>query len=279
HYVLTDPASGSVLGGGVFADVRPRRRPRGSEGLIDSLVQRLAGDGPAQELERHPFGISRKELLKVTGGSDADLDNLDAQHVGSSLFNPAVWARLRTSMLGQVETYHRAHPLRMGVPAQELCSRLHIPPGAFRPVLDELVSAGDLIEQAGLLRIPSYQVEVDAAATDALIEALSVPSPPLLSAALKGLGLQSDIAEAVIARGSLVRIGRDLVIGRPQLDAAVALVRSEIGRHGSISLSRLRDLTQGSRRSAQAILEQLDGVGETRRIGDQHVRGPASRVE
>jgi len=279
HYVLTDPASGAVLGGGVLADVRPRRQPRGSERLIDSLVRRLAGDGPTQELERHPFGISRKELLKATGASDSDLDNLDARQVGSNLFNPGVWARLRASIVGQVENYHRTHPLRVGVPTQELRSRLHVPPSVYGPVLDELVAAGDVIEQAGLLRIPSHQVEVDAASAEALLEALSGPSPPLLSAALEACGLQSDVAEALMAQGSLVRIGQDLAMGRPRLDEAIALVRSEIERHGSISLSRLRDLSQGTRRTAQAILEHLDGLGETRRIGDQHVRGPARKVE
>jgi selenocysteine-specific elongation factor len=52
-----------------------------------------------------------------------------------------------------------------------------------------------------------------------------------------------------------------------------AIMRAE----GSITLARLRDELQTSRRYAQAILEHLDGQRVTRRVGDERV--PGSRAD
>ena len=52
-------------------------------------------------------------------------------------------------------------------------------------------------------------------------------------------------------------------------ERVVAIMRAE----GTITLARLRDELQTSRRYAQALLEHLDAQRVTRRIGDERVPG------
>ena len=51
----------------------------------------------------------------------------------------------------------------------------------------------------------------------------------------------------------------------------VGRVRAHIEKAGSITLGQTRDLFETSRKYAQALLEHLDEVGMTKRVGDERV--------
>ena len=59
-----------------------------------------------------------------------------------------------------------------------------------------------------------------------------------------------------------------LALDSGELERARELVVAECERAGTITLARARDLLGTSRRTAQAILERLDGDRVTLRIGD-----------
>jgi selenocysteine-specific elongation factor len=67
----------------------------------------------------------------------------------------------------------------------------------------------------------------------------------------------------------LVRIGDGLALERDAYERAKALVVAECERAGTITLARFRDLLGESRRTAQLVLERLDGDGVTLREGDR----------
>jgi selenocysteine-specific elongation factor len=67
----------------------------------------------------------------------------------------------------------------------------------------------------------------------------------------------------------LVRIGDGLALERDAYERAKALVVAECEHDGTITLARFRDLLGESRRTAQLVLERLDGDGVTLREGDR----------
>jgi selenocysteine-specific elongation factor len=69
--------------------------------------------------------------------------------------------------------------------------------------------------------------------------------------------------------GRLVRVGDGFALERAAYDRARALVVAECERNRTITLARFRDLLGGSRRTAQLVLERLDGDGVTLRVGDE----------
>jgi selenocysteine-specific elongation factor len=66
-----------------------------------------------------------------------------------------------------------------------------------------------------------------------------------------------------------VRLPGGLVLEREELDRARTLIVAECEREGTITLARARDLLGTSRRTAQSILERLDGDKVTLRVGDE----------
>ena len=68
-----------------------------------------------------------------------------------------------------------------------------------------------------------------------------------------------------------VRVGRQLHYHPDSLADIEARVRRIIEEEGGISLGRLRDELQTSRKFAQALLEHLDSERVTRRVGDERV--------
>ena len=91
-----------------------------------------------------------------------------------------------------------------------------------------------------------------------------------LAAAGAGLFRVSDArAAAELEReGRLVRVGDGFALERGAYERARELVVAECERAGTITLARFRDLLGGSRRTAQLLLERLDGDGVTLRVGD-----------
>jgi selenocysteine-specific elongation factor len=69
--------------------------------------------------------------------------------------------------------------------------------------------------------------------------------------------------------GRLVRVGDGFALDRAQYERAKAIVVAECEQAGTITLARFRDLLGESRRTAQLVLERLDGDGVTLREGDR----------
>ena len=65
-----------------------------------------------------------------------------------------------------------------------------------------------------------------------------------------------------------VHLPGGLVLEREELERARAVIVAECEQAGTITLARARDLLGTSRRTAQAILERLDGDKVTLRVGD-----------
>jgi selenocysteine-specific elongation factor len=63
----------------------------------------------------------------------------------------------------------------------------------------------------------------------------------------------------------------DVAFTREAYASAVAIVKELIAANGSVSVAQLRDRMGASRRPALALLEHLDAVRVTRRVGDARV--------
>jgi selenocysteine-specific elongation factor len=113
-----------------------------------------------------------------------------------------------------------------------------------------------------------------AAAVNAALEA-SGPTPPDPATLEAASGLAPGEFRALLAAlerdGDVVRLGPDIIYGKPRYAAARAWVEERCRETGSVTLAGLRDALGTNRRIAQAILERLDVDGVTRRIGDERV--------
>jgi len=275
RFILRIPSPSLTVAGGQFKDVAPHKHPRHDIAVRESLERRAGGEVLQEELRKYPRGVTVTALLKATTASDADMTRLDARRFDEWLFAPESWAAIADRAVRELETYHRAHPLRRGMPREELRSKLGLQPGLFGPAVKALAEEGRLEERDGEVATPSHQVAMEAPDGPAarLLELLGAEpyAPPSLPEAMRAAGATSEMVRALAQHGDLVRLSDDVAFTRSAYDEAVAAVKAAIATNGSVSVAQLRDRLGASRRPMLALLEHLDAAKVTRRVGDSRV--------
>jgi len=273
RFVLRLPSPAATIAGGRFADVNPRRHPRHDVTVPASLERRMAGEVLQEELRKYSRGISEAALLKATLAPAADLSVVTARRAGGWLFSPEAWSALAQRAEGLLGEYHRTHPLRSGMPREELKSRLGLAPAVLGAVLGELAHDGVLAERGGEVGLPTHQVVLDPAEggpARRLVELLgrSPFAPPSLREATREAGAGPEVLRALALSGAIVRLSDEVAFTREAYAAALELVRQIVTAEGGITVARLRDAMGASRRPVLAFLEHLDAERVTRREGD-----------
>ena len=80
-----------------------------------------------------------------------------------------------------------------------------------------------------------------------------------------------DLLNYMINRGDIIRISADLVLSIQTYNDISKKVSKFIRQHDKIKVSEARDMLGTSRKFALPIMEYLDQMHVTRRIGDERV--------
>ncbi len=262
-----DAEMDAVEQGGVAALVVAAVAARGRGGMLPAEVAAAAG---VQE------GAAREALTKTVADGVV-------QTVGDRLYAASVVGEARRNIEETLGAYHRAVQWRRGMPREELKSKVQA--GArdrlFDAVVLELLGSGGLVETRGLLALAAHvpQVrEVEGRTREALLALLERrgTSPPLAEE-IGRLGPPDALDRAFQAladEGLVVQIAPDIRLAA----SAAERVRQaivEMARQGAaVTVGSLRDRLQTNRKHALALLEHMDSVRVTRRVGDQRVLGP-----
>jgi selenocysteine-specific elongation factor len=241
----------------------------------------MLSDSPAdrvlEAVARTPFSdlptIARELQLSLEATSTAIDELLESgavvtlQHAdGALLATPELVERTRSATLELLDTYHAAHPLRTGVPLEEMRTRLHLGPRALAALIDgwkDVRADATFAARATFAPSPSSAQQ---AAIDAYLAALraSPERPP-------SIDLNPDILGFLIDRGDVVDASGGIVFDADAFASMRDKVCAHIDQHGAITLATARDLIGSSRRHTQAFLEHLDRLRVTRRVGEERV--------
>ena len=289
RFILRLPSPSITLGGGVVVDAHPvwRYRKRGGRvepGVIERLQALLQGS-PAQRLEKALLqqGFCTPAQAQAASGLDspafsAALGDMlaagTAVQAGEVLALAEQWQRSLRQVREKVADFHTAQPLAAGMPRESLRSQLDLPPRTFNALLSLAVQQGQLVDAGETLRLPDHQVrytpeqqrKVDALLAQFQVQPLNTPSVKDCRAAVS-----EPVYEALLREGLLIQTGPEVVFLRQTYEGAVAQVRDIIGRQGQITAAQARDAFGTTRKYALALLEHLDAIGVTRRVGDARV--------
>lgn len=303
RYILRRPSPSETLGGGSVVDPAPRgRHRRFSQETLDSLAA-LSRGTPADLLTQavQALGVGQlkdvfqranlepniadqtlKDLLANGSVIILEGDETSAPRVESNtlLTSRTFWSALAQRMRAEVETYHRTHPLRMGMPREELKSRLaqyspkesaRIQVRLFNAVLRHLVTAGDLLESGPMVLQPGHAIHFTPAQQgriDGLLRKFAAApfAPPSPKECQAELG--EEIYAALLDLNTLVQVAPDVVFQRSDYEHMVAEVQRLIQLHGTLSAAQVRDHFNTSRKYVLGLLEYLDANGITIRDGD-----------
>ncbi len=290
RFILRATSPPATIGGGTVVDPHPPRRHRRFQpeviARLEALVQGTPAEALLQTLEQAGIAQASELLRRLPlggeGQAQAALDALlQAGRVialtGSQdpfLASRLIWERLAGEMHTALAAYHRAHPLRRGMPREELRSRLRLEARAFQAVLGHAVAQGRIVEQGAVVRLPDFAPHLTAEQglqAEAFLAACRREpyATPSVKEAAAHLG--PDVLQFLIEHGRLVQVSDEVLFLPETYQAMVAGVRRYIEEHGSITVAQARDLFNTSRKYVLALLEHLDRAGMTQRVGDVRV--------
>lgn len=296
RYILRRPSPGETLGGGAVVEPHPKGRHKrfaaetlaGLEALSqgapgDILLQSLLGAGAAaykdlvarSNLDASQARQAAQELLDagqmlVLEGEPAALRPDDL------LVSRNLWEQIAQRMTQEAESYHKAYPLRRGMPREELKSRLkdllRPSPRLFNAALRRLVAEGSLQEAGPLVQRPGHAIRFTPQQEQSIQRLLArfaaAPySPPTVKECQSEVG--EEVLAALIDLGQLVAVDPEVLFRQEDYNRMLGDVRRLIQQNGSLTVAQARDHFNTSRRYVLAFLEHLDLSGITTRQGDE----------
>ncbi|RME48305.1 MAG: hypothetical protein D6796_06475, partial [Caldilineae bacterium] len=186
------------------------------------------------------------------------------------------WRNLAEAMRRALSAYHRANPLRQGMPRGELKSRLQLETGLFNKSIEQAQQEGLVQATETAVWLSDHRPRFTPAqqqAMDALLKrfARQPYAPPSAKESLAALGGDEELLNAMLEGGKLLRLSPDVLFLPETFAQFVDWLKTHISRHGSTTVAEVRDAFQTSRKYALALLEYTDSVGITRRVGDERV--------
>ena len=286
-FVIRAPSPAETLGGGVIIDPYPQKHTRADADVLGQ-VQTLAQGSPAERVREKlrqagPAGRSFNELLLDLGVSPASVEDAPAVLCsGGMALHPDVFDGLQIQAQDTLHRFHQAHPIRRGMPLEEL--RRSLPRtlnlAAFPRLLEALTTASALETGDGLAREPGHSPEAGLSAVEhniaQEIEGLFRSGglqPPGLDETLKKDRRRKTLYHFLVEAGTLVPVtertsNRTVVFHRDAIAEAKRLLQTALAEGEGKTVSELNALWNTTRKFSIPLLEHLDGLGVTRREGD-----------
>jgi selenocysteine-specific elongation factor len=241
RYILRYPSPGETIGGGVILAANPGTRWRRFNAAHLERLDRLAR------------GLAAPDQSEVT------------------------YARQLQAAARALTTFHRDEPLRAGMAAETLRSAMRLTRPEFKAFLTRAEAESLLKSTAGgLVALRAYEPTLtpdQQAALDSMLAAFHAAplTPPSYKDAVATLG--EPLLRYALERGDLIQLAPDVLFLADTFQAVAQQATATIRAVGRIDIKGLRDQFATSRKYAQAILEFMDQMRMTRRVGDDHVLG------
>lgn len=289
-----------TIGGGIVLDPAPGRHRRHDPAVITALAAKERGtpdDLLTAYLQAAPLGGGRKEAARALGLSEADVASAaqtllareEAVALDSDrLIHRTALATATDRALNALSAYHATHPLRPGMPKEELRGALgrNVDLRAYAMLLARWQAEGKIVVDAATVRRADFTVQLNPR-QQALLDRIAAVyraagfHAPSIEEVSREVSAPPDAVAAMLRvgqdRGLLARIDEGLYYHQDTLAAARRLIEEHVRQQGSITVSQFRDLTGSSRKYALPVMEYFDSIRFTRRLGDERVLAEPSQ--
>ena len=301
RFIVRRPSPAATIGGGTVLDPWWRRKRRGDTA---ERLAALAGDDRSALIawagEAGERGLTADAAAARTGKSaariaieladleaDGKLLRLDPRAPGAParFLRPEIFETMRRRAREALTRYFEERPLELALGKAEAVRRL-FPPAAR--ALSELYFArlaalGDLELVAGEIRLPGRAAEPSATLSPlarALVERYTAAglAPPSPGEVTRELAAKPQIVDGLIQhlvkRRELTRLPAGLIVASATLARLEEDLRATGWEH--FSIAQFKERFGLSRKWAIPLLEYLDGIGLTRRVGEERQLRPAA---
>ncbi|MEA1979143.1 MAG: selenocysteine-specific translation elongation factor [Chloroflexota bacterium] len=291
RFILRRPSPSSTLGGGVVADAHPKRRHRLKDYAVIGQLEAFLRGTPATVLQRTLEGmgpVPLSDALKEAGISDdeaeeaiqesmqnGELISLNESELSvessSLVMDQTTWLTMVERIKNILADYHRTNPLQIGMPIEELRSKIGMETKLATFLLEKAVKDEKIVIIRGYVSLIDHRVQLEEnekkVVDQLLLKFDSNPyAPPSLKETKQEIG--DDLVRFLLESGALVQASEDVVFKEDTYDEMVERVKEDLKGNGTLTVADVRDKFDTSRKYALALMEHLDAVGVTVREGD-----------
>ncbi|MBV9227835.1 MAG: selenocysteine-specific translation elongation factor [Chloroflexi bacterium] len=262
---------------------------------------RIAGKATSAKSVHGLTGYTLADIVKQCNLSeDVTRDILETllserrvRMVGTLWFAQYIWEALVEEAIRLVSEQHQHYPLRSGLSKEEWRTRLNLSPKMATEVFAILQAEGQLeavadvgahiwqgtTSSGGLIRLPGFTPSFTAAQQRQIEQLLrrfqeNPYTPPGRAEAEAMVG--TEVLVALADQGRLVKLGDGVLFLRETYEEALTKLVAYLRTHGKMTVAEARDVLGATRKYILPLLEHMDALRITQRIGDDRVLGMAA---
>jgi selenocysteine-specific elongation factor len=294
RFVIRSYSPVRTIGGGGVLNPIPQKHKRFKPEVF-SGIQKLVDLSPEEVLTYHAEdagyqGISFSDLRIMTNTSDKKLDGSIQRLLSDKVLlmidreqrvfiHRACFEQLFSEAGGMLKAFHKANPLKPGMPKEELKSRLppQISSKLFTLMIQQMVKSGQVIQEENMIRLSTHTVSLGQDQTDVRRKILDAYqqnglTPPYFKEFCRTQRLDEtkskEVLHVLVDEGLIVRIKDDLYFHQEAINMIKKKLVEFLNVHGEITTPQFKDMTGASRKFVIPIIEYFDARNVTIRVGD-----------
>jgi selenocysteine-specific elongation factor len=180
----------------------------------------------------------------------------------------------REKVTQTLKDFHSKNPLKPGMPKEELRVMLKMEPKLFTGLI---ISLKDVVIDKEIVRLKTFSTvlsEAEESMKTKILELLQKGGfqPPMKEELSQSLKLNqkhlSDILKLLVKEGSLVRISDSMYLTASVYNEMIGKLKDFFRKKPEMTVAEFRDILNTTRKYALPILEYLDSIKVTLRVGD-----------
>lgn len=291
HFVIRFYSPLETIGGGTILDPNAHKHKRFKQDIIDELLFKEAGhqdeiiDNLIKKNSREFWNID--EYVKQSGIAKEDVleevarlkeDQIIVELSKQVLLHKEFLLTKEQEMMTLLNKYHEDYPIRIGIPKEELRSKLL--PSIKNKVFDEVLDFYDMIAVHGkFISFKNFEINYSDTQNELITNVKKVLQeeafkPTLMNDLLSKFPKEKHIKDILInlvEMGELIKINDGIYLTRENYEKSIELLTAGFDEKGKMSLADCRDILDTSRKYVVPIMEYLDKNGVTKRVGDERM--------
>jgi selenocysteine-specific elongation factor len=284
RYIIRRFSPLETLGGGEILNPSPQRR-RKKDGIHDLEILDKGNLGQKLSLKIEKAGMTGISVNAVNGWINAETqtigDALDKLTQSGEivrhediLLHKKSFELIQRKIYGLLNTFHKMHPLKPGMPKEEVRATLRLEVKLFNFILPVF---GNIAVERDLLRLKEFRIALsknEETYRSQIIDILNKagfqpPAKAEMTEILKTDQKQiTDILNILTKEKSIVRITDSLYLSAAAYESMLDALRTFFSKKSELTVAEFRDILNTSRKYALPFLEYLDSSRITLRTGD-----------
>ncbi len=303
RFVIRSYSPVATIGGGlVLGNVSPRKRKRlgDADRQYNQKMLEILQDGTVEN--KALFFLRESRELGLTADEMGIRLGLFGKHLKKALNDPIstkkmvvvdsgsqryvvveIAEKLKEMLVKQLQAYHKKYPLQAGLAKEELRTSLSrkIDPKVFTYCINDLIKKSVVVQEESAVRMADHQVALKADEEQLRKElgewyrqkGLSTPTVKETMERFADYPerLVKDVIDLQLRDGKLLKISESLYYEKELFEPLVAKVIGYMEKNGEIDAPAFKELIGLTRKFSIPILEYLDRIKVTMRIGDKRI--------